>query len=33
DTTSLADGFITITALAPDMTNHAKTRQLQRIKW
>lgn len=33
DTTSLTDGFITITALAPDMTNHAKTRQLQRIKW
>ena len=33
DTTSLAEGFITITALAPDMTNHAKTRQLQRIKW
>ncbi len=33
DTTSLAQGFITITALAPDMTNHAKTRQLQQIKW
>ena len=33
DTTSLADGFITITALAPDMTNHAKTRRLQKIKW
>ena len=31
DTTSLADGFITITALAPDMTNHAKTRQLKSV--
>ena len=29
DTTSLEDGFITITALAPDMTNHSKTRELQ----
>ena len=33
DTTSLADGFITITALAPGMTNHEKTRELQKIKW
>jgi len=33
DTTSLAEGFITITALAPDMTNHAKTRELENIKW
>jgi 5'-nucleotidase len=33
DTTSLADGFITITALAPGMTNHKKTRELQKIKW
>ena len=33
DTTSLAEGFITITALAPDMTNHEKTHQLQQIKW
>jgi len=33
DATSLADGFITITALAPDMTNHTKTRELQQIKW
>ncbi len=33
DTTSLMKGFITITALAPDMTNHEKTRQLQQIKW
>jgi len=33
DTTSLAEGYITITALAPGMTNHDKTRQLQQIKW
>jgi len=33
DTTSLADGFITITALAPGMTDHNKTRQLQQVKW
>ncbi len=33
DTTSLVQGFITITALAADMTNHDKTRRLQRIKW
>jgi len=33
DTTSLVEGFITITALAPDMTNHEKTRQLEQIKW
>lgn len=33
DTTSLAEGFITITALAPDMTDHEKTRQLQQKKW
>ncbi|GAI54397.1 unnamed protein product, partial [marine sediment metagenome] len=31
DTTSLAEGFITITALAPDMTNHEKTRQLKLV--
>ena len=29
DTTSLEDGFITITALASDMTNHRKTHELQ----
>lgn len=29
DTASLADGFITITALAPGMTDYEKTRQLQ----
>ena len=33
DSTSLAEGFITITALASDMTNHDKTCQLQQIKW
>jgi 5'-nucleotidase len=33
DTTSLEEGFLTITALAADMTNHEKTRQLQEIKW
>ncbi len=33
DTTSLAEGFITITVLKPDMTNHEKTRRLQQIKW
>jgi 5'-nucleotidase len=33
DTTALAEGFITITALAHDMTNHEKTRELQQIKW
>jgi 5'-nucleotidase len=29
DTTSLEEGFITITALAPDMTDHEKTSELQ----
>ena len=33
DTTSLEQGYITITALAPDMTNHEKTRRLQQINW
>jgi len=33
DTISLVEGFITITVLAPDMTNHHKTRELQQIKW
>ncbi len=33
DITSLVEGFITITALASDMTDHTKTRQLQQIKW
>jgi 5'-nucleotidase len=29
DTTSLEEGFITITALAPDMTDYRKTRELK----
>lgn len=33
DTTALAEGFITITALASDMTNHEKTSQLAQVKW
>jgi 5'-nucleotidase len=33
DTTSLAEGFITITALTYDMTNHIRTRELEKIKW
>jgi len=33
DTTSLAEGFITVTPLVPDMTNHQKIRELQQIEW
>ena len=33
DTTSLEEGFITITALTPDMTDHDKTSELKQIKW
>ena len=33
DTTSLVEGFITVTALIPDMTDHRKTRELQTIEW
>jgi len=33
DTTSLVEGFITVTVLAADMTNHEKTRLLREIKW
>jgi len=33
DTTSLELGFITVTSLAHDMTDHEKTRQLQQIRW
>jgi 5'-nucleotidase len=33
DTTALLDGFITVTALASDMTDHKKTRKLQKVKW
>jgi len=31
DTTSLEDGYITITALTPDMTDHKRTRELEKI--
>jgi len=33
DTTSLMEGFITVTPLVPDMTNHNKIGELQKIKW
>jgi broad specificity polyphosphatase/5'/3'-nucleotidase SurE len=33
DTIALAEGYITMTALAPDMTNHRKTDELKRIEW
>jgi 5'-nucleotidase len=33
DTTSLELGFITVTALASDMTDHERTGQLKEIKW
>ncbi|MFX0198102.1 MAG: 5'/3'-nucleotidase SurE [Candidatus Hodarchaeota archaeon] len=33
DITSLVEGFITITALAPGMTDYRKTRELEKIKW
>jgi 5'-nucleotidase len=33
DTTSLELGFITVTALASDMTNHERTRKLKKIEW
>ncbi len=33
DTTSLEEGYITITALTSDMTNHKKTRELEQIDW
>lgn len=33
DTTALELGFITVTALAHDMTDHEKTRRLEQIKW
>jgi broad specificity polyphosphatase/5'/3'-nucleotidase SurE len=31
DTTSLSEGFITVTALAPDMTDHKKTQDLRSL--
>jgi 5'-nucleotidase len=33
DTMSLVQGFITVTALAHDMTNHERTRDLRQIEW
>lgn len=33
DTTSLGQGYITITALAPGLTDHKRTEQLKRIKF
>jgi len=33
DITSLMEGFITITALAPGMTDHERTHELKKIKW
>lgn len=33
DTIALTEGFITITALAADMTNHEKTDRLKNKKW
>jgi len=33
DITSLAEGFITITALAPGMTDHQRTDELKQIEW
>jgi len=33
DTTSLAEGFITITALIPYMTDHNRTNEIKKIKW
>ena len=33
DTTLLAEGYITITALNPDMTNRRETKRLEKIKW
>ena len=33
DTLSLEEGYITVTALASDMTNHEKNRQLEQIEW
>ena len=33
DSTSLLEGYITITALAPDMTDHKRTQELMNKKW
>jgi len=33
DSTSLLEGYITVTALAPDMTDHKRTQELMNKKW
>lgn len=33
DTTSLLDGYITLTALHFDMTNHERNKSLSKISW
>jgi 5'-nucleotidase len=33
DTTSLLEGYITVTALVPDMTDHRKIHELEVIEW
>jgi 5'-nucleotidase len=33
DSTSLLEGYITVTALNPDMTDHRRTRELMNRKW
>ncbi len=33
DTTSLAEGYITVTALVPDMTDHRKMHELEKMNW
>jgi 5'-nucleotidase len=33
DTTSLEEGYITVTALIPDMTDHKKMTELNQIEW
>jgi len=33
DITSLVEGYITITALKPDMTDYKKTKKIERIDW
>jgi broad specificity polyphosphatase/5'/3'-nucleotidase SurE len=33
DSTSLLEGYITVTALAPDMTDHKRTQELKNKQW
>ncbi len=33
DLTSLEEGYITVTALTPDMTDHIRTDELRKIRW